>query len=215
MSRSFDHLARPYRLLEKLAFGSQLEALRSDGLRHAAAARKALLIGDGDGRFAARLLQANPAVRVHSIDISRRMLDTARRRIRCQCAESAVRYVPIQADARRLHLPVGAYDFVALNFVLDCLTSREAATLLRELEQSLVDGGTLVFSDFQVPESPRLWRAAGGSIVRLLYLFFAAAAGVENRALPHITWPAGLLLRCRYHRLGGLLVGEVRRKAGP
>ena len=213
MSRSFDVLVRPYGLLERLAFGNQLEALRSHGLRHAASARKALLIGDGNGRFAASLLRANPLVHVHSIDISHGMLAAARRHICSECPEAANRFLPIQADARRVRLPVEAYDFVALNFVLDCLTSREAAILLRELENTLVDGGTLIFSDFHVPDAPRAWRFFGSSVIRLLYLFFAATAGIESRALPQLTWPDRLMLSCHYHRLRGLLVGQVRQKA--
>ena len=215
MSRSFDRLARPYRLLESLAFGKQLEAVRSQGLAHAAAARRALLIGDGDGRFAAALLRTNPSVRVHSVDISRRMLETARRRIRRHGAGAAARFLPIQGDARLIGLPVDAYDFVSVNFVLDCLTTREADVLLRELERTLVDGGLLAYGDFQVPESPRLWRAVGGTIIRLLYLFFAATAGIESRALPQITWPGRLSLRCSFHRAKGLLVGQVRQKTPP
>ena len=54
-----DPIASSYRWLEYAAFGLALEHARFDFLSHAAAARRVLILGEGDGRFLARLLRCN------------------------------------------------------------------------------------------------------------------------------------------------------------
>ena len=54
----FDRLARPYRWMEYLSFGRALERCRFHFLPQLADTRSAMLLGDGDGRFAERLLRA-------------------------------------------------------------------------------------------------------------------------------------------------------------
>jgi hypothetical protein len=53
----FDRLAKPYRWLEYLSFGRNLERCRFHFLPQLAGTQRALLLGDGDGRFAERLLR--------------------------------------------------------------------------------------------------------------------------------------------------------------
>ena len=59
-----DPIASSYRWLEYAAFGLALENARFDFLSHAAAARRVLILGEGDGRFLARLLRCNRQARV-------------------------------------------------------------------------------------------------------------------------------------------------------
>ena len=67
---SFDLLAPAYQSLEQLAFGGLLHWCRTAHLARLAACRRALVLGDGDGRFLADLLRANPTLEVDSVDIS-------------------------------------------------------------------------------------------------------------------------------------------------
>src|SRR5271155_3486869 len=71
---AFDRIARPYRWLEYLSFGPLLERCRFYRLPQLADARRALVLGDGDGRFLARLLQANPHIEVDVVDLSQTMV---------------------------------------------------------------------------------------------------------------------------------------------
>ena len=57
---NFDRLARIYRWMELVTFGPLLGRCRYRFLEQLCNCRTALLLGDGDGRFAARLLAANP-----------------------------------------------------------------------------------------------------------------------------------------------------------
>ncbi|MFZ0662847.1 MAG: class I SAM-dependent methyltransferase [Acidobacteriaceae bacterium] len=71
---NFNHLARPYRWLEYLTFGPMLERCRFHRIPQLAHARRALVLGDGDGRFLARLLAANPTLYADVVDQSPSML---------------------------------------------------------------------------------------------------------------------------------------------
>src|SRR6185437_1080687 len=55
----FDRLARVYRWMEWLSFGPYLSRCRRAFLPQLRDARRALVLGDGDGRFTAALLRRN------------------------------------------------------------------------------------------------------------------------------------------------------------
>jgi SAM-dependent methyltransferase len=77
---NFDRLAGVYRWMEALSFGGWLWRCRCAFLGEMCSARRALVVGDGDGRFTARLLEKNRAVLVDAVDISPAMLEALVRR---------------------------------------------------------------------------------------------------------------------------------------
>ena len=95
---SFDRLARAYRWMEYLSFGRALEHCRFHFLDRLGDRRRALALGDGDGRFTARLLAHYPAIRAHAIDGSAAMLEALRRR--ALAADAADRLTLELADLR-------------------------------------------------------------------------------------------------------------------
>ena len=92
----FDRLARVYRWMEWLSLGPYLSRCRGAFLPRLTDCKHALVLGDGDGRFTARLLRENRGVRVHAVDASRAMLDVLVRR----CGADAGRVSSEQADLR-------------------------------------------------------------------------------------------------------------------
>ena len=96
---NFDHVARPYRWLEYLSFGPWLGRCRIAQLAHLTSARHALLLGDGDGRFLARMLAADPLLSVDVVDSSYSMLTVLDRRIRRSGAQARQRICLHHADA--------------------------------------------------------------------------------------------------------------------
>src|ERR1700730_12227416 len=76
-----DGIARYYEVLEHLSFGSYLERSRFAFLGEARTSRKAILCGDGDGRFLARLGQVNAQVEVDFVELSPKMVELAERRV--------------------------------------------------------------------------------------------------------------------------------------
>ena len=56
----FDHIARAYRWLEYISLGPLLSRTRNCYLELLQDRTRALILGDGDGRFTARLLAQSP-----------------------------------------------------------------------------------------------------------------------------------------------------------
>ena len=61
---SFDRLARPYRLLETLAFGNALQRARTFWIDKIPSPKRALIVGEGNGRFLCELLCTYPKIDV-------------------------------------------------------------------------------------------------------------------------------------------------------
>ena len=94
--------------------------------------RRALVLGDGDGRFLADLVHTHPHIEVDSLDISPGMVALARRRIASvPGAANRVRF--ILADARTDPLPGTGYDLVVTNFFLDCFRPTELAAVVHRV----------------------------------------------------------------------------------
>ena len=77
---NFDSIARIYRWAEYLSLGPLLVRTRNHFLPQLTPCRRALVLGDGDGRFLARLLQQNPDLHALAVDTSATMLHLLRER---------------------------------------------------------------------------------------------------------------------------------------
>ena len=75
---SFDFIAPRYRALETLAFGNALQCARVAFLREAGSIRRALIAGEGNGRFLHALRRKHPGICVDCVDASARMLQLAK-----------------------------------------------------------------------------------------------------------------------------------------
>ncbi len=183
----FDRLARPYRLLEVLAFGRRLERARFCFLDRLRGCRSILLLGEGDGRCLERVAHIAPAARIHCIDASEAMLKRAAARLP---PAAAGRVTFEHADIRRHDFPPREYDAVVTLFVLDCFTPDQVAAIVARVRPALRDGATWLFADFALPERGiARWRARAWLAV--LYLFFRWQTGLAAQSLP----PSEALLR--------------------
>ena len=204
-----DRLARVYRWVEYAAFGLALERCRFAHLGALAGATRVLVLGEGDGRFVARLLRENRGARVEVVESSKEMLRVARGRVG---EDERVRW--LQADAVRGPLPEGPFDAVVTHFFLDCFGEAEAARVVREAARRLEPGGVWVISEFC--DGGRGWRGVHARAwLWAMYRFFAATTGLRARRLPGwegMLREAGLRREARVEERWGLVVGEVWRK---
>ncbi|MBS1798557.1 MAG: class I SAM-dependent methyltransferase [Acidobacteria bacterium] len=203
----FDWIARPYRALEYLTLGRMLERTREHFLPQLKACRNALVLGDGDGRFLAKLLRANPQLHATAVDTSATMLALLSKR----CNPYSNRFRILQADARQA-LPKAdePYDLVAAHFFLDCLTQDELLDLVQRAKPLLAPRALYVVSDLRVPEG-RL-RLPAWLYVRGLYLCFRILTGLRTTRLPDHTTAmsdAGFVCVDRQLLLAGMLITEV------
>ena len=209
---NFDRLAKVYRWMEFLTFGPLLARCRNAFLPELATAGRALVLGDGDGRFAAELLRVNPQVQIDAVDASSGMLEALLRR-----AGASSQRIRVHCGDLRTWKPEDAqYDLVATHFFLDCLTTDECRGLTVRLRSAVSPSACWIVSEFAVPEG---WfgRLVARPLVWLLYLAFGVLTGLENRNLPDhraALLDAGFALMRQRTRLCGLLVSEMwTRKA--
>ena len=204
---NFDRIAGAYRWMEYVCLGTLLEQTRFCWLGTLGGCRQALVLGDGDGRFTARLLGANQLVRVTAVDESALMLRLLKRR----CSPSGNRLATYQCDARQYDPPPGA-DLVVSHFFLDCLSQAQVEELVRRLKPLLAPDATWLVSEFRIAEGWLRWPAR--LLVRLLYLAFRVLTGLRITRLPDhgkALAACGFQLTREKRFCGGLLTAEVWR----
>ncbi len=210
----FDKLARPYRWLEYLRFGPFLWRTRTAFLPEMRIARRALILGDGDGRFSAALLRTNSSVQVCAVDASSGMLQQLVGRVTRQGDGSRVQ--ALQGDATQ-DLPQGTFDLVCTHFFLDCLTEPQCELLIRQMSAQATPECLWIVSEFAIPKG--LLRTPARLLVCALYAAFRVLTGLQVRRLPdyksRLKEEGWQYIRHR-ESLGGILRAEVwQRSAGP
>jgi ubiquinone/menaquinone biosynthesis C-methylase UbiE len=175
-----DGIASSYRWIEYAAFGRTLERARLDFVSQAADARRVLILGEGDGRFLAGLLESNPRANVMVLEASARMIDLARQRVPLS-ERRRVQFHRI--DAVMDPWPEGTFDFAVSHFFLDVLTCQEAEAVICRVGALLSPEATWLISEFQEPPSgirrlhARLW-------LHVMYGFFSVTTGLRATRLP-------------------------------
>ena len=164
-----DRIARCYRWLEYVAFGKELERRRFRFMKEASGATRALILGDGDGRFLARFAARSEAS-IDCIDSSARMLELARAR----AGDSRVRYSC--GDALTLSFAPAEYDLIATHFFLDCFDERDLERLIERVAGAAQSDALWLISEFRQPR----WATP---LLKGLYLFFRVTTGLKTTRL--------------------------------
>lgn len=210
---NFDLIARPYRWLEYLTLGKTLERCRFHYLPQLLGRRRALVLGDGDGRFTARLLAQNPAMKADAIDISPAMLALLRGRCAATIPDALSRLETHQTDALSFHFESAAgesYDLVVTHFFLDCLSQSSVEALVEHIASTLAPDALWLISDFRIPSGPM--RIPARVYVRSLYFAFRILTGLRITRLPDHAAPllrAGFTCKAERRLLAGLLSTEL------
>jgi len=180
--KNFDGVASSYLFLETITFGNQLQKCRTSMISHLTNSKRALVLGEGNGRFLEAFCKANPLAEILVIDESPRMLDLAKRRI-----ANANPPINNQIEFRCANvfeiLPLsGTFDLIVCNFFLDCFTSSEIGHLMGLFRQMLFGEGLLVVGDFRKPHSI-FGKIIGLFILKFMHIFFKKTAGISATEL--------------------------------
>ncbi len=213
---SFDRVARIYRLAEYLTLGPALARTRSTHLPHLVSSKRALILGDGDGRALAALLRLNPTLSTVVVDSSEAML----RLLRNRCRFAGNRLLTCHGDAMALLTDYAfsppRFDLVTTHFFLDCFTEAELGRLIPAIAEQVEPGALWVVSEFRIPPA-RFIRLPARLLVRALYLAFRLLTGLRPTRLPDyapLLAGAGFVrVRCQL-RLGGMLTAELWKLPG-
>jgi ubiquinone/menaquinone biosynthesis C-methylase UbiE len=157
--------------------------------------RRALLLGEGPGRFLPLVLKQFPNALITCIDSSALMLALARVGIQ-EADRGRVDFV--EADIWAWQPAAAQFDFIATNFFLDCLSEDELVHVLPRIANVATRDANWLVADFNVPQRGFVrWRAA--FIIGALYRFFRFTTGLSARKLDS---PEPLLERVgfRLHR---------------
>jgi hypothetical protein len=207
---NFDRVASPYRWLEYASFGPYLERCRRGQLAHLGGKQHALLLGDGDGRFLARLLKSNPELTADVVDSSGSMLRVLEQRV-CRMGGQARQRIRLHHADALSWTPTGSYDLVVSHFFLDCFFPYQVEQLFDRLLPHLDRRAYWVVSEFSIlREAPGSYLSA--SLVGLLYRCFGLLTGLPVRELPDhaaLLRGRGLGLAREETFLGGLLQSQL------
>jgi SAM-dependent methyltransferase len=214
---NFDPIARPYRWLEYFSLGRTLERCRFHFLPQLTGRARALVLGDGDGRFLARLLSLNPALAADAVDISPAMLRLLRDRCEAQVPAAKSRLRTHHCDAFRFldSASSARYDLVVTHFFLDCFSQSEVESLAALVAATLTLDGIWLISEFRIPSGAM--RLPAQMYVKSLYFGFRLITGMQVNRLPD---HAAALTRAGFHRvayhrtLAGMLTTEMWAKIG-
>ena len=175
--RGYDQLARRYRLLEMIMFGNDLQRARTSLLDRIPDEGRALVLGDGDGRFLQQFHHAKPGWDFLSIDQSSAMLRLQKERLPSLSDDCFQ-----QAELRSWRPNAGSFDLLVTCFFLDCFSETDLTALLPRWLRGLRRGGLFYLVDFQHPS--RGWRRVRASCyLSAMHHFFRWQTGLSNHRL--------------------------------
>jgi ubiquinone/menaquinone biosynthesis C-methylase UbiE len=211
---SFDAIAPAYRTLETIAFGGDLQRARVACLGEIGTPRRALIVGEGNGRFLCELLRRSPSLEVDCVDASERMLELARQRIERELPDHVRRVRFFQRDIVSWAPPEASYDLIVTHFFLDCFPESRLAHIAPKLSRAADINAIWLLADFRVPADAiarlraSLWLAA-------MYRFFQFTAGIEARELEDASpflRTAGFALASQHLFRSGMVKSELWRR---
>lgn len=175
---SFDAIAPWYRTLETIAFGNALQRARLACLDEIESPRRALIVGEGNGRFLSEFLHRHAGTEIDCIDASERMLRLAQLRV----GEKATRVRFLQREISSWSPPAAEYDLIVTHFFLDCFPEDELRAVTGKLANAATAKATWLIADFSLPARgfPRLHARAW---LAVMYRFFRSVAAIEARQL--------------------------------
>jgi ubiquinone/menaquinone biosynthesis C-methylase UbiE len=208
---SFDTLAPHYRWMERALAGGKLQRCRTEFLAKIPEPKRALLVGEGNGRFLSEFIHRFPKTKIVCLDASKKMLIEAKGAIGPSHSVEFVR-----ADIFEWEVPAEKFDLIATNFFLDCFNRDQLEIVVSKLSEAAGLEGTWLLADFCEPPSGwTKWRARW--ILASMYLFFRFATKLPAK---HLIAPDDLLREAgfelkerRFYDWGLLHADDWRRPA--
>ena len=173
MPRTYDFVAPFYPLLEKAAFGDGLTEARQASLCPVVLAERALLIGEGNGRFLAACVEEKIGGSITVVDSSERMLSLARSRIRESALQTNVEL--IHADFCEWSPSEPHFDVIVTHFFLDLFRPESQRRLIEKITALSTVNTIWMNVDYRPVIHSRLHRV----IEWLQYRFDRLLSGIE------------------------------------
>jgi Methyltransferase domain len=167
---NFQPLAAHYHWMENIFAGGLMQRCRTTFLSRTKDCRRALLVGEGTGKFLVELLRFNPQIQITCVEHCTGMIEQTRQRLAAKKLD-ATRIEFQQMDILDWLPPSEKFDLVVTNFFLDCFPAKQLERLVPNLADSTTTEAIWLLADFREPEHGwRRWRAK--MILAMLYIFF-------------------------------------------
>lgn len=210
-SPGFERLAPVYPLLERLVYGKRLRSGRLACLPELCNRQNLLLLGEGNGRFLRHLLEQNPSARVTVVEISQRMIASARRKLDANQRARVQWHCQSALDAT---FAADSFDAVVTHYFFDLFAPAEQTQILHHGLRALRSGGIWQDTEFLPAADTRLTDLRNRALLALSYRFLALFCDFPARTLhcPSVLFHgAGLLLaQERIHR--GQIAARIWQK---
>lgn len=182
MSKSFDRVAGVYDLLAKLVFGKSIKQAQIHLFPHIPKGGRILIVGGGTGWILPPVLAELQPEKVVYVDISPKMIQSAREQLQAKAPEwkDKVQFIQDTGDADFLSAPV---DVVITPFFLDVFPPDQLPRVAERLRAALKSGGYWSFTDFRYPPNG-FFRFYAKLLIPTMYFFFRFLTGVEAKKLP-------------------------------
>lgn len=178
---SFDRLAPIYRAMELVLAGEKLQRCRLAYLEQLPQIRRALLLGEGHGRFIVPLLKRHPDLEVVCVEASAGMLARTRK-VLARSGVDTSRVTLIHADVFAWQPSGGLFDLIVTQFFLDCFTPEQVVSLTEKLAAVSAPDARWLVADFQVPDQG-WWRWRAKVILEMMYVFFRVVTRLPAKHL--------------------------------
>jgi len=211
---SFDVLAPYYGTLERIVFGSDLQRCRVACLSEIDTARRALIVGEGNGRFLCELLRMHPEIEIDCIDASQLMLQLARQRVDQELPGHVERVCFLHQDITSSALPKHQYDLLVTHFLVDCFSELVLTGVIKRLARTATEDVTWLLADFCIPPKGMARLRAHGWLAAM-YFFFRITARIEASELVDptpIMQAEGFALTRQHLFRRGMLKSEIWRR---
>lgn len=177
---NFNRLAPFYGLIETLTTGTQMQRGRVAHLADVAAAKRVLIVGEGNGSFlaaCAKNLESSYIV----IDESPAMLRRANTRWK-RAGGNPDQVTFICADLLDWKTNGSSFDLIVTHYFLDCFEAETLPLLVAKLTSFAAPKAHWLLADFYEPDSG-LTRLRSRLMLRIAYAVFRKLAGVPAREL--------------------------------
>lgn len=184
-------------------------------LPHVGHARKALVIGDGDGRFLTAFALRNHAVALDAIDLSLKMVEVAKQRLDLSDCRNRNRINLQHGDIRTAAPPGDGYDLIATHFFFDVFPTHELKWVIDRVAGWTAPDAFWIVSEFDLPHSG--WKRAKARLwLRTMYAFFRITTNLRNQRLPcwrTLLREAGFIKQGQICFDDGFIVSELWQRA--
>lgn len=168
---NYDKTAAYYQFLSRFIFGNTLIEAQVEAINQFPANSSVLIAGGGDGEILKHFIGKNH--KIDFVDCSSKMIEIAKSKTK----------LPLNWYCEDVFdfLPQHSYDVIFFPFLLDNFSDYEVEELILKSKRWLKKSGSYWVVDFT--ENPNLWQK---TLLKAMYLFFKAIAGVVTARIPSI-----------------------------